>query len=62
MGRGILESCLDSPVYHQFWRRGKLSYELLNKDLIQFAHRSKKVQEMIADKKSAKSERNYIII
>lgn len=42
-------------------KKGKLSYELLNKDLIQFAHRSKKVQEMIADKKSAKSVRNYII-
>lgn len=42
-------------------KTGKLSYELLNKDLIQFAHRSKKVSEFFADRKSVKTVRNYII-
>lgn len=42
-------------------KNGKLSYELLNKDLIQFAHRSKKVAELIADRKTTKVVKNYII-
>ncbi|MBO7677810.1 MAG: hypothetical protein J6S49_09915 [Erysipelotrichaceae bacterium] len=42
-------------------KKGKLSYELLNKDLIQFAHRSKTVKELIADRKSVKTVRNYLI-
>lgn len=42
-------------------KSGKLSYELLNKDLIRFAHTSKTVRSMIEEGTSAKKVRTYII-
>ncbi len=42
-------------------KNGKFSYDLFNKDLIQFAHRSSIVKDMIADKKSNKEIAAYIV-
>ena len=42
-------------------KNGKLSYALMNKDFIKFAHSSKIVRDMTAEGKSAASIRNYII-
>ncbi len=42
-------------------KNGKLSYELMNKDFIKFAHSSSIVRKMIEDGKSAASIRNYIV-
>ena len=42
-------------------KNGKLSYELLNRDLIKFAHSSSKVREMVEDGVSTKKIRTYII-
>ena len=39
---------------------GKLSYPLLNKDMIQFAHRSSKVRKMLASGESVDTIRLYI--
>lgn len=41
-------------------KSGKLSYDLLNRDLIKFAHSSSKVRAMIAEKESEKKIRLYI--
>ena len=40
-------------------KAGKLSYDLLNRDLIKFAHTSSKVRSMIAAKGSEKAIRDY---
>ncbi|MBR2571777.1 MAG: hypothetical protein IKE30_06560 [Clostridia bacterium] len=42
-------------------RNGKLSYELLNRDLIKFAHSSRTVHSMIAEGASTKKVRTYIV-
>ena len=42
-------------------KNGKLSYELLNKDLIRFAHTSKTVRGMIEEGTSTKKVRTYIV-
>lgn len=42
-------------------KNGKLSYELLNKDLIRFAHSSSVVRKMRAEKADTELIRNYII-
>ena len=42
-------------------KNGKLSYELLNRDLIKFAHASKTVRGMIGEGASTKQVRTYII-
>lgn len=42
-------------------KKGALSYDLLNKDMIRFAHNSSKVREMIAEKESVKTIRTYIV-
>ena len=42
-------------------KNGKLSYELLNRDLIRFAHSSKTVRSMIDDGASVKKLRTYIV-
>lgn len=42
-------------------KSGKLSYDLLNRDLIKFAHSSSKVRSMIAEKESEKKIRLYVI-
>ena len=57
---------IDSTEYqkivdHYTDKDGKLSYELLNKDLIKFAHSSKTVRTMIEEGKSTKEVRTYIV-
>lgn len=42
-------------------KNGKLSYELLNRDLIKFAHSSKTVRTMLEEGESVKKVRTYII-
>lgn len=42
-------------------KKGKLSYDLMNKDFIKFAKSSKIVKEMVDERKSAASIRNYIV-
>ena len=42
-------------------RRGKVSYELLNKDLIKFAHLSSIVRSMIEAGATEKSIRTYVV-
>ncbi len=42
-------------------KNGKLSYTLLNKDLIKFAHTSSVAREMIQEKASAKRISSYVI-
>ena len=42
-------------------KSGKFSYDLLNRDLIRFAHTSSKVRAMIAEKESEKKIRIYVI-
>ena len=48
-------------VAHYTDKNGKLSYELLNRDLIKFAHSSKTVRSMLDEGVSVKKIRNYII-
>lgn len=60
------ETLIDDNDYKKIVKKytdknGKLSYELLNKDLIQFAHRSKTVKDLIADRKPVKAVRSYLI-
>lgn len=42
-------------------KNGKLSYDILNKDMIKFAKSSKIVRDMVTERKSAASIRNYIV-
>ena len=42
-------------------KNGKLSYELLNRDLIKFAHSSRTVHSMIEEGASTKKVRTYIV-
>ena len=42
-------------------KNGKLSYELLNRDLIRFAHSSKTVSAMLTEGASVKKIRTYIV-
>ncbi|MBR5365315.1 MAG: hypothetical protein IK132_03630 [Clostridia bacterium] len=61
-----LEAVVDGKDYAKIVdtyldKTGKLSYALLNKDLIGFAHRSSKVRDMIADKAAEDEIRLYII-
>lgn len=42
-------------------KNGNFSYDLMNKDMIQFAHSSKKVKEMIEEAKPVGRIREYII-
>ena len=56
---------VDSADYQKIVDRytdktGRLSYALLNKDMIQFAHRSSKVRKMYADKEKAEAVRMYV--
>ena len=48
-------------VDHYSDSKGKLSYDLMNKDFIKLLKSSKVVSEMIAERKSAASIRNYIV-
>ena len=61
-----LEEAVDSEEYAKIVdayldKSGKLSYALLNKDLIGFAHRSSKVREMIGKKAAEDEIRLYIV-
>lgn len=42
-------------------RKGELSYDLLNKDFIQFAKSSKVVADMVADRASEEDIRNHVV-
>ena len=42
-------------------KSGNFSYDLFNKDLIRFAHRSSVVRDMIGEKKGAKEIADYIV-
>ena len=60
------EIVIDSSEYQKLVdaytdKNGKLSYDLLNKDLIRFAHSSKIVRAMIEEGESLKAIRTYII-
>ena len=60
------EALLDSREYQKIVdaytdKNGKLSYDLLNKDLIQFANRSGRVKTMLDEKQDIETIRNYII-
>ena len=60
------EVVVDSREYQKILDRytdknGRFSYELLNKDLISFAHRSKIVRNMIEDRKPQKEITEYIV-
>lgn len=61
----IEEAVVDSADYQKIVDRytdknGRLSYPLLNKDMIQFAHRSSRVRKMIADGESVDAIRLYV--
>ena len=61
-----LEAVVDGKDYDKIVdtyldKSGKLSYALLNKDLIGFAHRSSKVRDMIAGKAPEDEIRLYIV-
>lgn len=61
-----VEAVVDSKEYQKLVdaytdKTGKLSYALLNKDLIKFAHCSSVVREMIADKASVDEIRLYVV-
>ena len=60
------EIVIDSREYQKLVdyytdKNGKLSYELLNKDLIKFAHASKTVRGMLDEGESVKKIRTYIV-
>ena len=60
------EVVIDSREYQKLVdyytdKNGKLSYELLNKDLIKFAHASKTVRGMLDEGESVKKIRTYIV-
>jgi len=59
------EIVVDSTDYqkivdHYTDKNGKLSYQLLNKEMIQFAHRSSRVRKMLSDGVSEDAIRLYI--
>lgn len=60
------EVIVDSAEYQKIVdkytdKNGKLSYDLMNKEFIKFAHSSSIVRKMVEDNKSAASIRNYIV-
>lgn len=62
----ITEAMAESEAYQKLLetytdKTGKLSYKLLNKDLIQFAHRSSIVRKMIDEEASLEDIRLHII-
>jgi hypothetical protein len=42
-------------------KKGELSYDLINKDFIQFAHSSKQVADMVANRASEEDIRNHVV-
>jgi hypothetical protein len=62
----VLEAVVDSKEYEKIVdtytdKDGKLSYALLNKDLIKFAHCSSKVRDMFCGKAAEDDVRLYIV-
>ena len=62
----VYEIVIDSAEYQKLVdaytdKTGKLSYDLLNKDLIKFAHASSKVRAMIAEKAPVEDIRLYTV-
>ncbi|MBR5754907.1 MAG: hypothetical protein IKX97_03675 [Erysipelotrichaceae bacterium] len=60
------EVFIDSKEYQKIIdkysdKNGRLSYDLMNKDFIKFAKTSDVVAQMVSEKKSAASIRNYVI-
>ena len=60
------EVLIDSSEYQKLVdyytdKNGKLSYDLINRDLIRFAHSSKTVREMLEEGTSLKKIRTYIV-
>ena len=60
------EVAVDSAEYAKIVEKytdkaGKLSYALLNKDLIKFAHSSSKVREMLKEKAAEEAIRLYVV-
>lgn len=60
------EVLIDSSEYKKLVdqysdKNGKLSYELLNRDLIRFAHSSKTVRTMLGEGAAVKKLRTYIM-
>ena len=60
------EAVVDSAEYGKIVEKytdknGKLSYELLNKDMIKFAYASSKVRKMVQDGKSPEDIRLYVV-
>lgn len=60
------EVVVDSAEYEKIVKKytnkqGKLSYDLINKDFIKFAHSSKIVRDMIDERKPVKRIRLYIV-
>ena len=60
------EAVVDSAEYGKIVEKytdknGKLSYELLNKDMIKFAYASSKVRKMVGDGKSTEDIRLYVV-
>jgi hypothetical protein len=58
----INEAALEAVTAHYTDRNGRVSYDLINKELIKFAKSSSIVREMIAEGKSAKAIREYIVL
>ena len=58
----VIDSSEYQKIVDQYTdKNGKLSYDLLNKDLIRFMHASKTVRGMIGEGTSAKKVRTYIV-
>lgn len=57
----IDEAEYEALVAYYTGKDGKLSYDLLNKDMIRFAHSSSIVRRMIEEKKSAVTIRKYTV-
>lgn len=58
----VIDSAEYQKIVDQYTdKNGKLSYDLLNKDLIRFMHASKTVRGMIGEGTSAKKVRTYIV-
>ena len=55
------EAAYETILNHYTDKNGKLSYDIINKELIRFAHSSSIVRNMIAENKSLSQIREYIV-
>ena len=58
----INEAALEAITAHYTDKNGKVSYDLINRELIKFAKSSSIVREMISDGKSVKNILEYIVL